>query len=91
MAERCQQNLVTTPAFSGCRSCYDPNSDGGEREALMELRLARGVPHEKKQDALEAPARSTEDSDDSSDDEFDHLLDEDLPQDKGAAVQWSSC
>jgi hypothetical protein len=88
MAERRRRNLVTTPAFSGCRCCYDPNSDGGEYQALMELRQARGIPDselddKKKQEVLEAPARSTEDSDDDSDDEFDYLLDEDLPQDEG--------
>jgi hypothetical protein len=54
----------------------------------VELRQARGIPDgeledERKQEALEAPTKSAEGSDDDSDDEFDYLLDEDLPQDEG--------
>lgn len=37
--ERRRRQLVQTPAFTGCRCCYDPNSDGsGEYRALIELR-----------------------------------------------------
>ena len=42
MAERRRRHLVTTPDnFTGCRCCYDPNSDGGEYMALIELREKR--------------------------------------------------
>ena len=42
MAERRRRHLVTTPDnFTGCRCCYDPNSDGGQYGALIELREKR--------------------------------------------------
>jgi len=42
MAERRRRHLVTTvDNFTGCRCCYDPNSDGGEYTALIELREKR--------------------------------------------------
>ena len=42
MAERRRRHLVTTPDnFTGCRCCYDPNSDGGEYAALIDLREKR--------------------------------------------------
>jgi hypothetical protein len=82
--ERRRRHLVETPEFTGCRCCYDPNSDGGEYRALMELRERIGVvevdveegavlPEEKKHD-LE------DEHEDSEEDEFDYLLDEDLPE-----------
>jgi hypothetical protein len=82
--ERRRRHLVETPEFTGCRCCYDPNSDGGEYRALMELREKIGVvevdveeeailPEEKKHD-LE------NEHEDSEEDEFDYLLDEDLPE-----------
>lgn len=42
LAERRRRHLVTTPDnFTGCRCCYDPNSDGGQYRALIELREQR--------------------------------------------------
>jgi hypothetical protein len=86
LAERRRRNLVTTPAFDGCRCCYDPNSDGHEEySALLDYKQAHPIveqllfqEEEEKKDA--GPNTSNEnESDDDSDDEFDYLLDEDLP------------
>jgi hypothetical protein len=45
--ERRRRHLVTIPEqFSGCRCCYDPNSDGGEYRALIELREKRKLEDE---------------------------------------------
>ena len=42
LAERRRRHLVTTlDSFTGCRCCFDPNSDGGEYAALIELREKR--------------------------------------------------
>lgn len=43
LAERRRKHLITTTAdnFTGCRCCFDPNSDGGEYGALTELRQQR--------------------------------------------------
>ena len=89
-AERAKKLERFTLDFSfgkGCRCCYDPNSDGGEYEALQRLREEQGVDHN---DIIQAPVESSvnenEDKDnfremgsESSDDEFDYLLDEPLP------------
>jgi hypothetical protein len=92
MAERRRRNLVTTPAFTGCRCCYDPNSDGGDYRALIELReRTKRDPddddekeEEKKLgETAELVASAVNDANDDSDDEFDYLLDEDLLQDDG--------
>ena len=100
MAERRRRNLVTTPAFTGCRCCYDPNSDGGgEYRALIELREQRGTvpageeaePEKKKQSSPVWDRDDDEDEegdgeDDDTDDEFDYLLDEDLPADPAIQI-----
>lgn len=81
--ERRRRHLVTTPAFTGCRCCYDPNSDGGEYRALMELREKRGVKEPEEDDVVEEDQeeKKHDDSDaEDSDDEFDYLLDDDLPE-----------
>ena len=77
---------------SGCRCCYDPNSDGGEYLALAEARerLRLEEVEEKKDeyfsteetnDPPEDDDNVKDSDDDDSDDEFDYLLDEDLPGD----------
>lgn len=81
--ERRRRHLVETPAFTGCRCCYDPNSDGGEYRALMELREKRGVEEnvQDQEDVQEEKKHYLENKDEESDeDEFDYLLDEDLPE-----------
>ena len=94
IAERRRRHLVTTPDnFTGCRCCYDPNSDGGEYSALIELRekraRERNVDENEKNDDEEKKVDSKQstnnnsntgdkNSDDDSDDEFDYLLDEDI-------------
>ena len=91
MAERRRRNLVTTSAFTGCRCCYDPNSDGGEYRALTELRAATNSSTEKQPEQFDVEEKKfdrdsggsnvhkNDDGNDDSDDEFDYLLDEDLP------------
>lgn len=89
LAEKRRRHLVSTPDFTGCRCCYDPNSDGGEYRALTELREKRSLEHEpsglaepQEKNAEAQPAGNnladecSQDSD--SDDEFDYLLDEDI-------------
>lgn len=86
--ERRRRHLVqvTPSAFDGCRCCYDPNSDGGEYRALMELRAARALqqdtsPEEeaaKAERELEEKENKKAQSDtEDSDDEYNYLLDED--------------
>ena len=84
---------MTTSAFTGCRCCYDPNSDGGEYRALIELRASTNHPtnqqqvqgddEEKKFERDEGSSKGginvSDNGDEDSDDEFDYLLDEDLP------------
>jgi hypothetical protein len=86
--ERRRRHLVTTEAFDGCRCCYDPNSDGGEYRALMELRNARRHQNTA-QDFVEEAERELEEKEnqkvlnstvEDNDDEFDYLLDEDVPE-----------
>ena len=68
----------------GCRCCYDPNVDGGEYELLAEAKRDRGVAVA---DAVDGhgfneqnhDTNNKSDSEEDSDDEFDYLLDEDLP------------
>ncbi|CAB9497304.1 expressed unknown protein [Seminavis robusta] len=84
MAERRRRNLVkTSDNRDACRCCFDPNSDGGEYLALMELRQKRLVQienlvEEEKQTTEEEPSQHDDDDASSSDDEFDYLLDEDI-------------
>jgi len=89
MVERRRRHLVTTPDnFTGCRCCYDPNSDGGEYLSLIELREKRSKntafleekpSEEKKLESEPAAAKAADTFEESdSDDEFDYLLDEDI-------------
>jgi hypothetical protein len=91
MAERRRRNLVQTPAFEGCRCCYDPNSDGGEYRALIDYKQEHPYDNGFLKNGENAEPNvgttTTENNDvklnngcddDSSDDEFDYLLDEDL-------------
>lgn len=77
-------NLVRGEFGDGCRCCYDPNEDGGEYELLAEARWERTNARPDEPSELDGdgeskdPVGSASDSD-SSDDEFDYLLDEDLP------------
>ena len=94
MKERRRRNLVTTPDnVIGCRCSLDPNSDGGEYQALVELRETTRVQdslreanddeHDDKKyyldssDTLDHGNNGNNDSSD-SDDEFDYLLDVDF-------------
>jgi hypothetical protein len=87
MAERRRRNLVTTSGFEGCRCCYDPNSDGGEYLTLIEYKKQHpiSIPNAStfmeqiENETKEATGTLEEEYDDDSDDEFDYLLDEDLP------------
>ena len=84
MAEKRRRNLVQTKdGTEVCRCCCDPNSDGGEYQALIEYKMkhsfvdsSNNLPYEE-----EKKEPNVDDDDDDSDDEFDYLLDEDLPQD----------
>ena len=75
-------NLVRAEFGDGCRCCYDPNEDGGEYELLAEARRERANARSDEKNELDSetkdPVGSASDSE-SSDDEFDYLLDEDLP------------
>ena len=91
-AERRRRNLVKTSTFEGCRCCYDPNSDGGEYHALVEYREQHRVFEEQQlqhqqaqeeEEKKEANANDSDDEEEDSDDEFDYLLDEDLPGEEG--------
>ena len=95
MAERRRKHLVTTlDHFTGCRCCFDPNSDGGEYAALIELREKRKNQQENQQEKnddrnIEEEEKKVESQpavdkpitrkeEEESDDEFDYLLDEDI-------------
>jgi hypothetical protein len=70
LAERRRRNLVqlrntTDEAVDdGCRCCYDPNSDGGQYRALMELRAERDEIKKRIAEDL-----NEDDNDDNEDDE----------------------
>ncbi len=86
LAERRRRNVVTTPSFDGCRCCYDPTSDGyGEYRALAEYReqhlTLQHQQNEHVEEKKEPKEATKDDSETDSDDEFDYLLDEDLPGD----------
>jgi hypothetical protein len=91
MAEKRRRNLVKTAQFEGCRCCYDQNNDGGEYRALIEYKQSHPIAD---YDAIEkgeyenldayTTSPSRESDGDDSDDEFDYLLDEDLPSEKNA-------
>jgi hypothetical protein len=80
MKERRKRHLVSNLSWGvGCRCCYDPNSDGGEYRALIE---AREKMKEGNDEDEETQQEQQEESDnDDSVDEFDYLLEEDLPND----------
>lgn len=85
--QRRKRHLVQTKAFDGCRCCYDPNSDGGEYRALTEYRLQQeelmhqneNVDHHEEDRFHHEDEKEEKTSEIDSDDEFDYLLDEDLP------------
>lgn len=84
MKERRKRHVLPNLSWGeGCRCCYDPNSDGGEYRALMEAR-ERIKQETREEEAAEEVENEKEESD--SDDEFDYLLDEDLPGDDGSAI-----
>jgi len=83
LAERRRRNVIDDLKFgSGCRCCYDPNMDGGEYIALIEMRASVGnLPEQVSNETqlnLKIEQKSNE-SDSDDDSEFDYLLDEDLP------------
>lgn len=86
--ERRRRNLVATNAFQGCRCCYDPNVDGGEYRALMELRESQGrengVASGEVNSNQEVYKEQKQDNKNENDDEFDYLLDEDINQENEA-------
>jgi hypothetical protein len=74
LAERRRRNLVqlktTTEegaAEDGCRCCYDPNSDGGQYRALMELRAERD--DEAKENRIEEYSKEDDKEDDDDEEE----------------------
>jgi hypothetical protein len=85
LAERRRRHVLHNLKFgNGCRCSYDPNTDGGEYKALMDLRqlVQQEEALEEKEEGEEErePERNNDsDDDDGSDDEFDYLLDDDLP------------
>ena len=95
------QNPSCGENYSGCRCIYDPNADGGEYRALTELRATResvsrdiakdvtnyGVDDRKDFEENKHSARQNECSDEESDDEYDYLLDEDLPNESAEASE----
>lgn len=98
LAERKRRNLVKTPAFDGCRCCYDPNSDGqGEYRALIDYKEAHPVVESTVDtfaEEAEEKKEAVNDSEEDSDDEFDYLLDEDFPanheleEQRRAELEW---
>ena len=77
-------NLQFSDGGDGCRCCYDPNSDGGEYEALAKAKQDRifegAAANDDAQIEREDERQQKEESDSDSDDsEFDYLLDEDIP------------
>lgn len=81
--ERQRRNLITP---DDCRCCFDPNQDGGEYRALIELKhqlpKTDGIDNDKKEDV----------EDESEEDEFDYLLEDcELPEDewRRAQLEWN--
>lgn len=90
-ARRLQRHTVEMTFGQGCKCSYDHQSDGGEYAALIELRdkrhrnsgvngatLEGGDIAGLLEDSCKRYSEESDDDDD-SDDEFDYLLDEDLP------------
>mmetsp|Transcript_17265 Transcript_17265/g.37789 ORF Transcript_17265/g.37789 Transcript_17265/m.37789 type:complete len:405 (+) Transcript_17265:92-1306(+) len=95
LAERRRRHLVSMPNShdEACRCSADPNSDGGEYRALIELKERKQREqneqdqHDQEQEEQIAreeaayerkAANGSSDDDSDSDDEFDYLLDEDF-------------
>lgn len=79
LAERRRKNIIPNLSFGeGCRCCYDPESDGGEYLALIELRESQKKKELIQKDESEQNGSDPDDTDD-DDSEFDFLLDEKLP------------
>jgi len=70
----------------GCRCCYDPNSDGGEYRALVEARDRLRKEKEEAEEEDKEEEEEVEDEDEDSDDEFDYLLDEQVPGEDGGVI-----
>jgi hypothetical protein len=102
--ERQRKHLVQLTSHVGCRCLYDPDVDGGEYTALIQLRAER--PQEGSQEPAsnkvtevdtlrgdlvgemkEGLEKGEAGADSDEDDEFDYLLDEDLPGQESEAVQ----
>lgn len=80
LAERRRRHVLDNLKFGkGCRCVYDPDADGGEYRALLEMRVQAANGVEEEEEEPEEEEKPEPDSD--SDDEFDYLLDEDLPVD----------
>mmetsp|Transcript_30175 Transcript_30175/g.46173 ORF Transcript_30175/g.46173 Transcript_30175/m.46173 type:complete len:256 (+) Transcript_30175:78-845(+) len=83
LAERRRRNVIDDLKFgSGCRCCYDPNMDGGEYIALIEMKASVGTLSEQVCNEAQLNLKTEQESNESDSDddsEFDYLLDEDLP------------
>jgi hypothetical protein len=83
LAERRRRNVLQNLNFgSGCRCCYDPNIDGGEYRALTEMKEKLKREGNEISDVADEEVKTRRDSGEGfedEDDEFDYLLDEDLP------------
>lgn len=82
--ERQRRNLITPDA---CRCCFDPEKDGGEYRALIELK--QQLPGT---DEASSDGKKDDEEDQDEEDEFDYLLeDDDLPEDewRRAELEWT--
>jgi hypothetical protein len=93
-----------------CRCSYDPNDDGGDYGALIELRATRTkiatcdddeqeyIQHNEENNGFDSHVRDKnavnknddypkQNVDDASDDEYDYLLDDDLPSDTASNIK----
>ena len=85
--ERQRRNLVTP---EDCRCCFDPNQDGGEYRALIELKQQQQQLSNTDDDISNANNNNIEDEAD--EDEFDYLLEDcELPEDewRRAELEWN--
>ncbi|GAX23900.1 hypothetical protein FisN_20Hh106 [Fistulifera solaris] len=82
--ERQRRNLITS---EDCRCCFDPNQDGGEYWALIQLKQQLPKVDEVVKDETEEVNKEDEEED-----EFDYLLeDSELPDDewRRAQLEWN--
>ena len=93
--ERRRRHLVEATGFQGCRCQYDPQVDGGDYLALNALRTdiiedkvatdslfcmeTQNGNFTSTNKPEESPVHENDKEDEDSDDEFDYLLDEDVP------------